>query len=111
MAATIGLLTPKQKLFTSEFSQVLVQESSSQYDHTASSDDELGKVLDKAKEYALKKMIRSKDQTDNRLLDMVRVQQARHLGIKIGFNGLNQDNYDDKQVQSISVDDNNNVEF
>ena len=89
MAATIGLLTPKQKLFTSEFSQVLVQESSSEYDHSDSSDDGHGKVLDKAKVYALKKMIRGKDKTDNRLLDMARVQQAHHLGIKIGFNGLN----------------------
>ena len=36
-------------------------------------------------------MIRSKDITDKRMLDLVRVQQARRLGIKIGFNGLNQD--------------------
>ena len=38
-------------------------------------------------------MIRSKDKTDNRLLDMARIKQARRLGIKIGFNGLNLDDY------------------
>ena len=72
MSGMVGLLTPKQKLFTSEFSQVLVHESS-QYDHTNSSDDGQGEVLDKAKEFALKRMIRSKNKTDNRMLDMIRV--------------------------------------
>ena len=43
MSATVGLLTQKQKLITSEFSQVLVHESS-HYDHTNSSDDGQGKV-------------------------------------------------------------------
>ena len=75
MSATVGLLTPKQKLITSEFSQVLVHESS-HYDHTNSSDDGQGKVQDQAKEWALKKMIASKDRTDRRLVNMIRVQQA-----------------------------------
>ena len=68
----MGLLTPKQKLVISEFSQVLVHESS-QYDQLKSSDDDQGKVQDKAKEYALKKIVRSKDKTDQRLLNMVLV--------------------------------------
>ena len=72
MSGMVGLLTPKQKLFTSEFSQVLIHESS-QYDHTNSSDDGQGEVLDKAKEHALKRMITSKDETDKRMLDMIRV--------------------------------------
>ena len=71
----VGLLTPKQKLITSEFSQVLVYESS-QYDYDNSTDDGQGEVLDKAKEKALKKMIKSKNDTDRRLIDMVRVQIA-----------------------------------
>ena len=75
MSASVGLLTPKQKLITSEFCQVLVHESS-QYDHTNSSDDGQGEVLDRAKEWALKKMIASKDKTDQRFVDLIRVQQA-----------------------------------
>ena len=39
MSATIGLLTPQQRLFADEFSQVLVYESS-QYDFSISSDDD-----------------------------------------------------------------------
>ena len=72
MSATVGLLTPKQKLIISEFSQVLVHESS-HYDQANSSDDGQGKVQDKAKDYALKKIIRSKDKTDRRLIDLLRV--------------------------------------
>ena len=51
---------------------MLVHESS-HYDHSNSSDDGQGEVLDRAKEWALKKMIASKDKTDQRLVDLVRV--------------------------------------
>ena len=74
-SSSVGLLTPKQKLISAEFSQVLIYESS-QYDHSDSTDDGQGRVLDTAKEYALKRMINSKDKTDRRLIDMLRVQQA-----------------------------------
>ena len=51
---------------------MLVHESS-QYDHSNSGDDGQGEVLDKAKEWALKKIISSKDMTDRRLVNMVRI--------------------------------------
>ena len=60
MSAIIGLLKPQQRLLADEFSQVLVYESSD-CDLTDSSDDGQGKVLDKAKEKSLKKVIDSKD--------------------------------------------------
>ena len=41
-------------------------------------------------------MINSKDKTDKRLIDLLRVQYARRLGIKIGFNGLSLDNHENK---------------
>ena len=47
---------------------------SSQYDHSNSSDDGQGEVLDRAKEEALKKMIASKDKTDQRFVDLIIVQ-------------------------------------
>ena len=65
-------MTPKQKLITSEFCQVVIHESS-YYDHTNSSDDGQGDVLDRAKEWALKKMIESKDKTDQRFVDLLRI--------------------------------------
>ena len=46
----MGLLTPQQRLFTDEFSQVLMYESSQYDDQTDSSDNGQGKVQDKAKE-------------------------------------------------------------
>ena len=67
---------------------MLVHESS-QYDHTNSSDDGQGDVLDRAKEWALKKIITSKDKTDQRFVDLIRVQQASRQGINLGFKGLN----------------------
>ena len=76
VSAAVGLLSSKQLLFADEFSQVLLYESS-QFDHETSSDDGQGEVLDRAKERAIKKMIRSKDKTDQRLIDMIRVQYAQ----------------------------------
>ena len=49
---------------------------SSQYDHSNSSDDGQGDVLDRAKEWALKKIIKSKNETDQRFVDLIRVQKA-----------------------------------
>ena len=44
-------------------------------------------------------MISSKDKTDKRLIDIVRVQKARRLGIKIGFDGLSlDDNENEDQI-------------
>ena len=56
MSATVGLLSPQQLLFADEFSQVVIHESSNS-DIQSSSDDGQGKVLDKAKEKSIKKMI------------------------------------------------------
>ena len=89
MSAIMGLLTPQQRLFTDEFSQVLMYESSNYDNQTDSSDDGQGKVQDKAKEMAIRKLIRSKNITDQRFIDMIRVKQAKHHGFRVGFKGLN----------------------
>ena len=65
-----------------------MHESSNQ-NKTSSSDDGQGLVLDKAKEKAIKKMIQSKKQTDQRLIDMIRFKYARREGVKIGFGTFN----------------------
>ena len=44
----------------------------------------------------MKKIIKSKEKTDQRLLDMVRIQQASRKGIKLGFKGLNLKEHDNQ---------------
>ena len=63
ISALVGLLTPKQLLFTDEFSQVLLHEFSP-FDASNSSDDGQGNVQDKAKDLSIKRMVKSKDKTN-----------------------------------------------
>ena len=98
MSAIVGLLTPQQLLFADEFSQVLVQESSND-DQINSSDDGQGLVLDRAKEKAIVKMIKSKEMTNQRLIDMMRVKYAHQKGIKIRFNRFNLS--DDEKINEV----------
>ena len=70
----MGLLTPQQLLFADEFSQVLIHESDQ---GSFSSDDGQGEVLDRAKERSIKKLVKSKDYKDKRLIDMIRIQYAQ----------------------------------
>ena len=87
MSAIVGLMKPQQRLVVNEFSQVLVYESSG-FDSSKSSEDGQGKVLDRAKDVAVKKMVRSKVRQDRRFINMFRVQYARRHGVEIGFEGL-----------------------
>ena len=56
----MGLLKPQQRLLADEQSQVLIYESSHS-ELASSSDDGQGKVLDKAKEKSIKKIVCSDD--------------------------------------------------
>ena len=73
-----------------EFSQILVHENSS-YDQTGSSSDDDGqdRVLDRAKEKSIDKLLKSKIKNDKKYINMIRVQKALRYGIKVKFNGLN----------------------
>ena len=72
---------------------------SSQYNYSNSSDDGQDKVLDRAKDVALKKMIASKNKTDQRFVDLIRVQLASRQGFKLGFNGLNFKDYEKQKKE------------
>ena len=87
ISALVGLLTPKQLLFTDEFSQLLVHEFSP-FDDSNSSDDGQGNVQDKAKDVSIRRIVNSKDKTNQRFIDMQRMQYAQRYGIKIGFKGF-----------------------
>ena len=93
ISALVGLLTTKQLLFTDEFSQVLLHEFSP-FDYSNSSDDGQGSVQDRAKDLSIKRMVKSKDKTNQRFIDMLRMQHAQRYGVKIGFKGFNQNDHD-----------------
>ena len=66
-------------------------------DKIVSSDDGKGEVLERAKQRAIKEMIRSitpnhnseRDRTNQRLIDLIRIHYAHRDGIRIGFNRFN----------------------
>ena len=79
MIAALGLMKSQQRLFADELSQILVFESQ-KYDQSSNDSNEedgQGLVLDKAKEKAIEKLVRSKNKEDQRFINMTRVQQAR----------------------------------
>ena len=63
ISGTLGLLTPQQRLFVDEFSQINVHESS-HFDDFSESDDGQDSVMDNAKNKAIKSLVRSKSKKD-----------------------------------------------
>ena len=75
MIAVLGLLKPQQRLFADELSQIVVNESI-KFDKSSSDSNEedgQGRVLDKAKEQAIEKLIRRNNHKDRRFINMTRV--------------------------------------
>ena len=81
--------------------------------------------MDKAKDVSIKRMVSSKDGTNQRFINMLRIQHAQRHGVKIGFKRFdqsehkpknmaeNQDKEFDIQISSIgskSFKDNQNYE-
>ena len=64
-------------------SELVLQESSDLND--SSSDDELNLIKKEASNYTFKKMIKSKDKVDKRLLDQYLIQQAHRRGVPLSF--------------------------
>ena len=50
---------------------------SSDKDQSVSSCDGQGEILDRAKEKSIKKLVQSKEKTDQRFIDMIRVKYAQ----------------------------------
>ena len=73
ISGTLGLLKPQQRLFADEFSQINIHESSF-FDNSSGSDDGQGKIMDKAKDRAIKLLVRSKDERDQRFINMHRMR-------------------------------------
>ena len=64
-------------------SELVLKDSSSALECSSSSDDELNLIKREASNYNFKKLIRSTDKVDRRLLDQYFIQQAHKMGIPI----------------------------
>ena len=53
--------------------------------------------MDRSKNKSLTKLVKSKNQTDQRFIDMIRLRYAQQQGIKIGFKGFNLNDDDDDE--------------
>ena len=60
----------------------------SPFDESSSSDDGQGNVQDKAKDVSIRRMVYSKNKTNQRFINMLRMQHAQRYGVKIGFKGF-----------------------
>ena len=73
MTAIIGLLTTKQRLFARQTSKVIVQESSDFLSNN-SSDKEKDDLVSKVDlERSIKRLLRSRNITDQRFIDLHRI--------------------------------------
>ena len=64
-------------------SELVLRESSNLDD--SSSDDELNLIKKEASNYNFKKMIKSEDKADKRLLDQYLIKQAHRIGVPLNF--------------------------
>ena len=64
-------------------SELVLRESSNLDD--SSSDDELNLIKKEASNYNFKKMIKSEDKVDKRLLDQYLIKQAHRIGVPLNF--------------------------
>ena len=85
----MGLLTTQQSLFVNKMSQLFVSRSSNS-DSSKFSDDSTTPlaVRDQELDRAAKRMFRSKDVIDKRLIKLYKVRKARQNGLEIGLNGI-----------------------
>ena len=81
MIATMGMLTPSQRLIVREMSHIVINEDKSSTEQEPSSYDEETKPIErKILQNAVKKVARSKDKTDMRFVDLFRTSQAWMYG-------------------------------
>ena len=80
--AILGLLSGRQTFFVDKMSQMVIRESSN-LDET-SSDSELSDWQKDNMDYA-NRMVRSSSKVDNRLINLYRLRQAEHRGVRVGL--------------------------
>ena len=58
--------------------------------------------MDKAKDVSIKRMVNSKDRTNQRFINMLRMQHAQRYGVNIGFKGFNKNKHKPNTVENQS---------
>ena len=71
----------------------------SPFDESSSTDDGQGSILDRAKEVSIKKILRSKDKSNQRFINMLRMQKAHRYGVRIGFKSFKHSSHYIKKTQ------------
>ena len=70
LTATMGLLTPNQKMFAKQLSQIVIDEDQSDSEPGRFEDHEESNLNHAFLLKAVKKMVRSKDKADKRFIDL-----------------------------------------
>ena len=94
--ALMGLMTPNQSLFASKTSQIYVKESSSPSDASDKGFEE-HPVENIQIANSIKNLVKNKNKTDQRFIDLYRLRKANLCGTKVFINGFN---YDEKSKPS-----------
>ena len=84
----MGLLSAKQSVFVDKMSRLIVNESTD-FDET-SDDDELEMKQSYVKDlnFFTEKLVKSKEKTDQRFINLYRIRRAYSRGTGIGLEGL-----------------------
>ena len=82
MLATMGILTPSQRLIVRKMSHIVINEDQSSTEQEPSSYDEESKPIEQVfLKRAVEKVAQSKDKTDKRFIDLYRTNQAYRFGV------------------------------
>ena len=81
MLATMGVLTPSQRILVKKMSHIVIHEDQSSTEQEPSSYDEDSKPIERTfLQEAVFKVARSKDKTDMRFINLFRTSQAKRFG-------------------------------
>ena len=82
MIATMGILTPSQRLLVREMRHIVINEGQSSTEQEPSSYDEENKPIERNfLQEAVLKIAKSKNKTDMRFIDLYRTSQAKRYGV------------------------------
>ena len=79
----LALLKGRQCFIVDKMSELVLQESSDL--NSTSSDDELNLIKKESANYTFKKLIKSRDKVDERLVEQYLIQQSHRMGLPLDF--------------------------
>ena len=97
--ATMGLLTSRQRLFVQKMSHSVIKEDHSDPPEQSSVDEDKRKTAQKFLLQNVRRMVRSRDKTDQRFINIYRTRQALVSGVSIGFKGFKEKDSEDERSE------------